>query len=433
MWLVTNNSPMLKTKITLPKCIALLCVALPFITASVQAQVFDQPRYATYRTWALAPPWKEHGYKIVSFIPESYLLYLSDAEPVTVSNQEYTLALTQDGVEVLVHPGSISELSFQQSVGDHQVIFNSDYLLCKTRACSATLASDWLVARGEAFKIIAEEGNFITLLGTRGSQALTGYIQRADLEHLERIGKITRADRLHPRYNIEKRQSGVLATSCGETKAVGDLIDLPKNDTTVENILSLLSVAQVNRAVAGDKTEQLLDEDAEQEGQEPEQPAPAILDQVEITSAYGGEGYLNTFYLYEIEDLSQNLESDERFFDVAVALKINCSEIEGGGFRENYIEHMTLINSKNIFNGRPIANEISMDYFNTPLDLQEYTGDAYMISINKLEHFERALEILSNRIGDRELSGYMLTELNRSCRSEMRNPYSQSKCITYDY
>jgi|MEHZ01.1.fsa_nt_MEHZ010167950.1_3 hypothetical protein len=418
--MVKIEFPMLNMRI-LPLYIALLLCA-----ATAQAQVFDQPRYATYRNWALAPPWKEHGYKIVSFIPESYLLYLSDAEPVTVSNQQYTLALTQDGVEVLVHPRSISELSFQQSVGDHQVIFNSDFLLCKTRGCTAALANDWLVARGEAYKITAEEGNTITLLGTRGSQTLTGYIQRTDLDHLERIGKITRTDRMHPRYNIEKRQSGVLATSCGETKAVGDLIDLPNNDTTVEGILSLLSVAQINRCMAGDMTEQPLEEDAEQS-------APASLDQVEIVSAYGGEGYRNTFYLYEVEDLSQSLESDERFFDVAVALKIDYSLEEGGGIRENYIEHMTLMNSKNVFNGRPIANEISMDYFNTPLDLQEYTGDAYMISINKLEHFERALEILSNRIGDPELSGYMLTELNRSCRSEMRNPYSQSKCITYDY
>ncbi len=402
-----------------------ICLALFLCTAATQAQVFDQPRYATYRTWALAPPWKEHGYKIGSFIPESYLLYLSDADPITISNQQYTLALTQDGVEVLVHPRSISELSFQQSVGDHQVIFNSDYLLCKSRGCSATLANDWLVARGEAFKIIADEGNFITLLGTRGSEQLRGYIRRTDLDHLERIGKITRADKMHPRYSIEKRQSGTLATSCGETKAVGTLIDVPKNDVTAERILALLSVAQINTGnmQSGDDGEEVSSVDN--------------VDQIEITSSYGGEGYLNTFYLYQVEDLSQTLGSDERFFDVAVALKINCTlneeGEERGGYRENYIEHMTLMNSKNIFNGRPIANEISMDYFNTPLDLQEYTGEAYMISINKLEHFERALEILSNRIGDRDLSGYMLTELNRSCRSEMRNPYTQSVCLTYDY
>ena len=56
-----------------------------------------------------------------------------------------------------------------------------------------------------------------------------------------------------------------------------------------------------------------------------------------------------------------------------------------------------------------------------------------MIGINKPEHFERALSILSDKLGDPALAGYMPSELNRSCRSEMRVQYSGSVYRIYDY
>lgn len=385
--------------VSTPLAIALLLSVSP----TLHSQIYDQARYATYRTWAISPPWKDHGYKIVSYIPESYLLYLADSEPILVSGQEYSLALTQDSVEVLILPQAISELSFSQSVGNHQVIFNSDYLLCKVAGCAATLEKDWLVARGEAFQIVSESSDFIALRGTRDGAAIEGYIRRSELDVLERIGKVTRADRLHPKYHIEKRQSGILGTSCGQTRAVGDLIEIPQGDNTTEEILQLLAVAQIKDTHA------------------------------EVVSAYGGQGYLNRFYLYEIQDRSLAIGSLNHSFHVAVGLKVNCTLAEDGSFQENHIEHMTLVNSKNFFNGRAIAVEIPMGLFNTPLNLQQYTGDSYMLSINKVQHFEAALEILSSRIGDRALSGYILTELNRSCRSSMRVPFSQSPCLDYEY
>lgn len=373
-------------------------VAFPLL-----AQEFNDARYAVYRTWALAPPESENAFKIVSYIPESFLLFLSDSDPVSVSGQVYRRALTQDGVEVLVHSEAISELSFQRSVGDHQVIFNADYLLCKSIGCTPELGVDWLVARGEAFRIVASSQSLITLRGTRGGQVIEGYVPRSELDYLARVGKITRADQPQPKYRIDKYPAPALSTSCGERQEVGDYIQLAAGDSVSRDIINLIPVA------------------------EPDQSG------LKITSAYGGPGYANRFYLYRIRNYTSVLEADEGYFEVAAAFKIDCSSYADGSYRENFIEHMTLMNSKNVFNGRPIANEISMDYFNTPRDLLEYTGDAYMISINKPEHFQRALEILTSRIGDRQLSGYLLTELNRSCPSQMRNPYSQSACVSYDY
>lgn len=377
---------------------------LPFFSLSVSvAQSFDHARYATYRTWALAPPGSEHAYKIVSYIPESYLLFLSDDAPVYVSGQEYRLAMTQDGVEVLVFAEAISELSFERSVGDHQIIFNGDYLMCKQAGCIPELETDWLVARGEAYRIVASSQNMMTLRGTRNGQVVEGYVPRNELDYLSRVGRVTRADQPQPKYKIDKYQSASLATSCGESRSIGSVLQIDPDNEIDRRILELIPVAKLE------------------------------VEHYKVTSAYGGAGYANAFYLYKIRNYKTVLEEDEGYFEAAVALKIDCTLYEDGSYTENFIQHMTLMNSKNIFNGRPIANEISMEFFNTPRDLGEYTGDAYMISINRPEHFQRALEILTNRIGDRQLSGYLLTELNRSCRSSMRNPYSQSPCVAYEY
>lgn len=391
------------------RALLLVCLSLCPLLSWSQAQSFDDARYATYRTWALAPPGTEHAYKIVSYIPESYLLFLSDDPPVYVSGQEYRLALTQDGVQVLVFSEAISELSFGRSVGDHQVIFNADYLMCKQAGCSPDLETDWLVARGEAYRIVASSQNLITLRGTRGGQVVEGFVPRSELDYLARVGRITRIDQPQPRYQIDKYQAASLATSCGETREVGAVLDLGVDAEIDQRILELIPVAE-------------LEGEGEGEGES-----------YKVTSAYGGQGYANAFYLYKIRNHTTVLDEDEGYFEVAVALKTDCTLYEDGSYTENFIQHMTLMNSKNVFNGRPIANEISMDFFDTPRDLREHTGDAYMISVNGPTHFQRALEILTNRIGDRQLSGYLLTELNRSCRSSMRNPYAQSPCLAYSY
>lgn len=385
----------------------LVCIsACPLLSWS-QSQTFDDERYATYRTWALAPPGTEDAYKIVSYIPESYLLFLSDDSPVYVSGQEYRLAMTQDGVQVLVFAEAISELSFERSVGDHQVIFNADYLMCKQTGCSPSLETDWLVARGEAYRIVAASQNLITLRGTRGGQVIEGFVPRSELDYLTRIGRVTRIDQPQPKYQIDKFQAASLATSCGEVRAEGAVLEIGIDDEIDQRILELIPVAEL---------------EGEGEGEN-----------YKVTSAYGGSGYTNAFYLYKIRNYETVLEEDEGYFEVAIALKTDCTLYEDGSYTENFIQHMTLMNSKNFFNGRPIANEISIDFFDTPRDLREHTGDAYMISVNRPEHFQRALEILTNRIGDRQLSGYLLTELNRSCRSSMRNPYSQGPCVVYSY
>ncbi len=389
---------------------AAICVILGlwFLACpALLAQDYSDARYALYRTWALAPPESDSAFKIISYIPESYLLFLSDSEPVSVSGQLYRRALTQDGVEVLVHSEAISDLSFQRSVGDHQVIFNADYLLCKTVGCSPKLGVDWLVARGEAYRIVASSQSLITLRGTRNGEVVEGYVPRSELDYLTRIGKVTRADQPQPKYRIDKYLAPGLATSCGESRQVGDLIELDEGDDVVRDIVKLIPVAELEGET----------------GQE----------HLKVTSTYGGPGYANRFYLYRIRNNTTVLAEDEGYFEVAAAFKIDCTSRSGGAYTENFIQHMTLMNSKNVFNGRTIANEISMDYFDTPRNLREFTGDAYMISINKPEHFQRALEILTSRIGDRQLSGYLLTELNRSCRSDMRNPYSQSVCVSYEY
>jgi hypothetical protein len=119
---------------------------------------------------------------------------------------------------------------------------------------------------------------------------------------------------------------------------------------------------------------------------------------------------------------------------MAAGLKTKCATLGNSKQTvETFIEHAVFVNSRNLINGEPVQVDIPSHLFNTPQDLLQYKNDAYMISINKPEHFQSAIEILTAKTGDRTLAGYILTELNRNCRSEMRIQYSGSACGIYDY
>lgn len=378
-----------------------LVVVVMCMGGTLAAQADDSPYFVVFQTWGLATPPLETGLKVVTFLPRRYLLYIEDRDALEKPfDREYLRAVTQDGVEVLVDPGSVSRSTFRQRIGNHEVIFNSEFLLCKIPGCTQDDVSAWPIDRGDAFDIVVTENGFRRLEGLR-DEPFQGYISIEQLDELKRRGHITRVDDSHPRYRVEKRRAATLATKCGEQRPAGNFYDLVPDDDATTAVVELLRIATV--------------EDQ----------------RVKVTSGYGEPGRMYEFFSYHIEDLDhRDLDGErsaDRFFHIAVAFKYACRARDLVGVTRDYIEVMTLASSR-----RDESVEININEFNTPRELRELTGSPYMISINKPRHFLGALEILNDKIADRTLAGYILTELNRSCPSEER-ANRQSKCLSYEY
>jgi hypothetical protein len=94
-----------------------------------------------------------------------------------------------------------------------------------------------------------------------------------------------------------------------------------------------------------------------------------------------------------------------------------------------YFENVTFKSSRRDI---PIKIDINDDGFRTPKTLRDLTGAPYLISINDYAHFERVIANLSNKIGDRTLAGYALSELNVSCKFKERQN-KLSDCFQYKY
>ena len=376
---------------------AIVALAMAFGVLAQAEQIDDSPYYVVFKTWAVAEVPLETGLKLVSFLPRRYLLYIMDREKREKwYGEEYLRAVTQDGATVLVDPDSVSRSTFRQRIGSHEVIFNSEFLLCKERGCRPSDVTVWPIDRGDAFHIQETDDGFHKLEGQR-DEPFHGYITVSDLKDLEERGRITRADAPHPRYRVEKRRASTLATECGDERSVNDIFPLKPEDDASPIVLELLKFAQVDG------------------------------DRVKVTKSYGGPGQMYEFFSYQIEDLEEQEDAPNRFFNMAISFKYACDTGELGRVTRNYIEVVTLGTSR-----RTDTVEIKIEEFDTPKDLIDLTNSPYMISINKPSHFSRALEILSQKIQDRPLAGYAITELNRSCRSSARTN-RDSKCLSYEY
>jgi len=376
--------------------------------AQLYAAEGDDLHYTLYRTWALAPQESENAFKIVAFLPEAYLFRILQSDAEDVSGNSYSRVITQDGVEILLYSGAISDWTFRQAVGSHEIIFNRPYRLCKTPRCDKIFEEQaWEIARGEAFKITDGDlgySDIVQISATRGNEILQGYISGEELEALSRNGALTRTDRRVPRYNIRRYKSEALSTQCGQQREAGGIEPVIEGEQYSERLAQLLKMGT------------------------------PVEEGIEIQKNYGSEGYQYSFYLYEVEDQAWEAESPERYFQMAAGFKTRCMPLgDSSQSVETFIEHVVFVNSRNQINDEPVQVDLPSSLFNTPQDLLQYTNDAYMVSINKPEHFESAIAILTRKIGDRILAGYMLTELNRSCRSEMRVQYSGSACRIYDY
>jgi hypothetical protein len=389
-------------------CAIIFIVAIFYIQPTV-AFAQASPYYTVYRTWAIAPRDTHNAGKIIAFLPRRYLLHVENRHSFDkISGKEYVRATTQDGADVLVLNDSVSRRPYSQSIGRHEVIFNIGFHLCKATGCVTDEDTTFPVQRGDAFEIDATKGQdgFFYLKGSRPDGEFGGYISKEVLSTMEQVGQITRADDPHPRYKIDKFKSELLELSCGEKLEHRDYRkNIRDNDTRVDDPIIIERILQRIPTLGKFSN-----------------------DKFTASADIGEDNYRHEIYLYQIEDRAVKSEHEFKNFDVAVAVKIRCDSAGYGGKRDKYIEEATLFSQRK---AEPI--DFSIEEFKTPKDLIQYTGSAYMLSINNESQFNKALERLSRKIEDRTLAGFVLTELNRSCRSKMRRLDSNSACIKYSY
>lgn len=239
----------------------------------------SEPYFALEESFALSTTVENGKYPISTFIPRTMLLYVSDREQTkTISNRKYLKVKTQDGVSVFVDESTVSKKTYRKILGENEVIFNSAVSICKKVGCDSSSDVDtWEIHAGDAFRLDQNRTDgFLKLTGFRYGQEISGYVSPDNLDEFIEKGVVTRTDRIHPKYIINKVKSNNLNTRCGEivskgtSKRIGGSIDIEIP------ILSAFGIG-VSGGGGAEKT-------------------------INITTSYGAKGHEYVFYIYKIKD-----------------------------------------------------------------------------------------------------------------------------------
>lgn len=360
----------------------------------------DKPYYTRNHTWALGTEIKEtqdrNIYPRNAFLPSRYLLYIDDRNKThTISGDVFVRAITQDGVSVYVLDKHVSKYPFAESVGSHEIVFNSAYELCNIKPCDTPKEGNiFPVSRGDAFNIIGSEAGYIEIAGIQ-EEPVRGYVTSSRLDELRDHGLVTRTDHRHPRYKIKKTKIHTISVTCGKVLEGTLQIDHDKLDD-VQFVAESFDLGNIDY---DDKQLVIAD------GQD-----------------YGGDGQSIDFFLYSVLDTAS-----QETFNVAAVYKTKCEKEDFQKPKNLFYENVTFKSSR-----RDLPVKLDIKEFGTREDLREETGAPYLISINEYSHFEAVMKKLSKKIGDRTLAGFALSEINVSCRFSERQK-RLGKCRSYSY
>jgi hypothetical protein len=258
----------------------LLTIVFILFGAFFSSDAFSaDPYFAFEESFALSCKPENGRYPIITFIPRTMLLYISDRNKyITISERQYLKATTQDGIEVFVDATTVSMEIFKKTIGSHEIIFNYPKELCRSIGCDKDVPEEvWKIHSGDAFKMFkASTHDFYKLEGNRYGQKIIGYINKKELDEMTLCGITTRADKTHPKYTIKREISNELSTCCGETIKKGTI---KKLGVGVEIDLSILKAFGL-----GVKTE--LGADV----------------QTEISKEYGSANSKFSFFVYHVEN-----------------------------------------------------------------------------------------------------------------------------------
>jgi hypothetical protein len=371
---------------------ALFVICSVFFLLIVHIATAGEPHYALNANYARDQAKYQGVYPRISFIPVGFLLYnvAHRDNPEKIDNSEYLSAITQDGVEVFVLKSEVSRHTFRKNFPKHEIIFNSSYSLCRAEGCDPNVEGNtWEVRSGEALKIVTDydSESLYKLSALRGEEIFV-YINKKDLNRLETIGYVTRADMHHPNYHIQRKEAKTSGTQCGEVRKSRSTFPFD-GDPGPDKLITI----EFGLGTANDKN-------------------------VTYTQEYGGNGKKFSFFVYDIT----NNRTQERYQIVAM-VEYAC-EKEGLSDKLTRIE---LVQLKNLQSGK--FHSLNYDDYKPAEDLFKYTRVPYLFSVNNYTQYTRLLARLGEEFGNRSLAGYFLSEFNISCDIKHR----RAMCGKHDY
>lgn len=381
------------------KNLSLLIIFTFFYAINALAQP-KHPYYGFEESFALSEAEKSGYYKISTFIPRAFLLFVEDRNKTYKIDKvnDYLKVITQDGVDAYVLENTVSKRTFNESLKDRQIIFNAEYKLCRIKGCiKSERGQIWQIYRGEAFKMESSEGgDFVKLSGDRIDNKIVGYLSRSELENLTKRGIITRADLHHPNYSITKFELHTLNTKCDE-----------------------ILEAKSKRTASREEQIQELDKLALKSFNIGKMTKGPSLPQIEFKDKYGESDKKYSFTAYHIK----NKRTQEEFNLIALVV-FNCKK---QGIRKEpvQIEYVKIINPEN-----DRTYELSFEDFKMPETVRKLLPGPFFFSVNSYDQYIDLLDRLSEIFDDRSLAGYFLSEYNRSLPLKHR---SNESLIDYTY
>lgn len=368
-----------------------------FLTGLAAGQE-NNPYFAFEESFALSVGQGFDRLDIVTFIPRTFLLFVEDREADTMiggSKTPFLRVVTQDGVEVYVLESTVSDKPFKEIIGDHQIIFNDRYRLCRSLGCKREIDEQvWQVHRGDAFVKDADDpAGGIKLTGDRAGQQIVGYINENELNDLIRRGIVTRTDLPHPKYSISRVDLPYLKIDCGE---VYESISRPyKGDQPelADSILRALNIGKIDRG--------------------------SVTPKIKYDTKIGEPGKSTSFRCYRIE----NKRTGESF-SLATMITYLCRK-RGPRDRE---ERIDFVEFRDPISGRQY--DLDFDNYSSSDTLMDKITPPYLFSVNSYDQYSDLIDRLGQVFQDRALAGYFLAEFNRSCTSDCRN---QPCCKGHSY
>ncbi|UCD94560.1 MAG: hypothetical protein JSU69_00475 [Candidatus Zixiibacteriota bacterium] len=384
------------------KCLICLLVSL-LVVGCIQLMAQEKnPYYAFEESFALSKVERTNVYNITTFIPRKFLLYIDTIAgrefTHNIGGSEFLKVTTQDGVEVYVLESTVSDSTFRKSIGSHEIIFNSEHIMCRQKGCSKEIDDQvWHIQRGDAFKIVEDDGTILRLLAHRDGNKIVGFLSKSEREELtNKKGIVTRADKDHPKYAITRTELGQLSTRCGIVVPAGTSKHLKHPETEKELVELVLQAFGFASVVDGTNV-------------------PDIVYNTDL----GEADKSIKFFVYDVE----NKWEYEKFRLVA-AVTYLC-ERQGIIYSKERIEFVQIIRPDN---GRRYNLDFR-DYW-SPDTLMKLIIPPYLFSVNCYDQYTNLMNKLGNVFGDRCLAGFFLSEFNRSCGSEHR---TIERCQSYTY
>lgn len=378
------------------------------LVASAQAVRAEDPRYTLDRTFGLSP-YKEYGHFVRSaFIPRTYLLYDIDPEEPDRYLRGYAAATTQDGVRVYISEDLISQGTFTESIGHHELVFHGPARVCRRPACDLAIEDDtWDLDGGEAFDLVEEQelskARILEMEALRGNQKITAYISESKLESYISTGLVTKRDAVFPRYAVTKAHATNLSTRCN-TK-------IDKKKVVQKNRWTYFDELVFDHFSLGSKTDE----------------GDSFIVTFSADRAYGDDGVVIQFYVYTVApaaSLGESNASDaEQPWHIIATVQYEC-------LRVTTSERLLWIRVVELTYLDGSQRTSRLYPWGTPEGLLDHTTSPYLWSVNSKGQFKHLLAKLSRELGDRWMAGYFISEFNRSCKRESR---ADGYCKAHSY